>query len=115
MPIEADFRIDRGNDQTLVIELKPPVPIGGENIRFTLADRFGSVSPRLVKSMSSGFYGVSGLNIVNSGQGILNVALWAVDTSGMPFGNYAFELRRWDSGSVTDLTQGYLILRPSMG
>lgn len=115
MPVEQDFPINRYVDQTIVIDISPPMPIGGLDIRMTVADRFGSTTPRFVKSMASGFYGVSGLNIVNSGAGLLSANIRSVDTSGLDWGNYAFEVKRWDSGAVTDLTQGYMILKPSMG
>lgn len=115
MPHEQDFSISRYVDVTVVIDVRPPMPIGGLDIRMTVSDRFGSTSPRFVKYMASGFYGVSGLAIVNSGQGVLSARIRSLDTSGLDWGNYAFEVKRWDSGNVTDLTQGYLILKPSMG
>lgn len=115
MPIEQDFAVSRYVDVTVVIDVRPPIPVGGLDLRMTVSDRFGSDSPRFVKSMSSGFYGVSGLSIVNSGQGIISARIRSVDTSGLDYGAYAYEVKRWDSGNVTDLTQGYLVLKPSMG
>jgi hypothetical protein len=58
--------------------------------------------------MASGYYGVSGMNIVNSGQGQFRITLDAVDTSGFVAGNYAYEIRRLNSGNITSLTQGYI-------
>ncbi len=115
IPVEQDFSISRYVDVTVVIDVRPPTPIGGLDVRMTVAERFGSTSPKFVKSMNSGFYNVSGLTILDSGRGILQATIRSVDTSGLDWGNYAFEVKRWDSGCVTDLTQGYLILRPSMG
>lgn len=115
MPYEQDFALNRYVDLSLVIDLRPPMPIGGLDLRLTVSDRFGSITPRFVKSMSSGFYNVSGLNILDSGQGRISAKINSVDTSGLDWGCYAYELKRFDSGNVTDLTQGYLILKPSMG
>ena len=65
--------------------------------------------------MSSGFYGTSGMNLVNSGNGQMSVQITSADFSGKNYGNYAYEISRVDSGFSTDLTQGYCSLRPSMG
>jgi hypothetical protein len=112
---EQDFPISRHSDVTVVIDLRPPAPVGGLDVRMTVADSFGSTSGRFVKYMNSGFYGVSGLTIVNSGAGVIAATIRAVDTSGLDWGNYAYEVKRFESGTETPWTQGYLILRPSMG
>ncbi len=65
--------------------------------------------------MASGFYATSGMNIVDSGNGQLSVQVNAGDFSGQSYGNYAFQVHRADSGFATDLTQGYCLLKPSLG
>ena len=115
MAVIVDFPLDRFEDGTLYVNLVPPVAVGGQSLTFQVAKRFGSSAPFVTRSMSSGFYGTSGMNIVVSGNGQISVQLQAGDFSGQNYGNYAYEISRVDSGFQTDLTQGYCILRPSMG
>src|SRR4051812_45515416 len=107
MAVIVDFPIDRYEDGILYINLTPPLAIGGQSIVFQVAKRFGSTSPFIVRSMSSGYYSVSGMAITNSGQGQFSVQNSARDFSGLPYGNYAYEASRVDSGFSTDLTQGF--------
>lgn len=113
MPAYSDFCITKKNDSTLTIPLSPPVPIGGWEVEFQLNQNFPlppKSSGLIVKSMASGFYGVSGMNIVNSGQGSFRVSIPSVDTSGLCAGNYAYAIRRTNSGFYTTLTEGYASL-----
>ncbi len=115
MAVIVDFPIDRYEDGVLYINLTPPIAIGGQAIVFQVAKRFGSSTPFITRSMSSGYYNVSGAGIVDSGNGQLSVQVNASDFSGQSFGNYAYQLHRADSGFATDLTQGFAILKPSIG
>lgn len=109
-----DFVWTKWDDGTLVVEMADPIPVGGLSIEFKTQRRFGDdfASGYVTKSMASGFYGVSGMNIVNSGEGKFNVAIAGVDTSGMDCGEYAFKIARTDSGSRTSYTEGYMSLQP---
>lgn len=113
MAIIQDFMLIRGDDAVLEINLTPPVAIGGWTIHTRLQKRFGDIASGILdKWMASGRYSVSGMNIVNSGQGIFNVAINAVETSGLDYGNYAYSAVRTDSGNVSVLTQGFCMLMP---
>ena len=112
MPIQVEATQVRMEDGLLVISLVPPIPIGGQSWQFEVLNRFGGVSGRIIKSMASGHYNVSGMNIVNSGQGVMNVAINSVDTSGLQWGNYAFTVTRLDSGNRQAATEGFLKIQP---
>lgn len=115
MPNQQDFGLCRFEDGILTISIIPAIPVGGLDVHLTVAKHFGSTSGVILKSMASGFYNVSGLTILNSGQGIIQANLNSPDTSGLPYGNYAFEVRCYTSGRNTDYTQGYFTVNPSMG
>lgn len=111
MPTPANFTISRRQDMVLTVPLAPPVIIGGWDVRFQVNHNFPLapvLSGLIVKSMASGFYNVSGMNIVNSGEGIFRININSPDTSGLEMGNYAYTISRTNSGSVTSLTEGYM-------
>lgn len=112
MPIIADYTIVRMEDGLLTIDMTPPVAIGGWNIRFQCMKRFDSSSGLITKSVASGFNNASGINVANSGQGIFDVTINSVDTSGFDPGCYAYKVDRLDSGNVTCLAEGYMVLKP---
>lgn len=112
MSVSVVFPYSQFSDGTLTIPLQPPTAIGGWNVRMTCMKRFGGVSGFFVKSMASGFYGVSGMNIVNSGNGTMNATINSADTSGMAYGTYAVVIERMDSGFRTPLSNGFLINTP---
>ena len=115
MPVLADFSLARWEDGILTIGMEPPVPIGGWAMDFTLTRRFGQVSGICTKSVASGYNAQSGITVVNSGQGIFSVAIDSVNTSGLDYGNYSYVVMRRDSGHVTALVEGTLLLSPSQG
>lgn len=106
-----DFSFQKFGDGTLQISLTNPTPIGSWDIRFLVLKRFGSTSGLIQKYYSSGFTG-SGITLVNSGQGTLNVSLRSVDTSGLEFGNYAYVAERTNSGLFNAFAKGTIILLP---
>lgn len=112
MPVLADFTIGRYSDGVLTVYMAPPVPVGAWNIQFQTTKRFGGGSGLITKSVSSGYNGVSGITITNSGIGVLNVNINSNDTSGLNYGVYAFTLSRLDSGLVSQISEGYLIVTP---
>ncbi len=112
MPVLADFSMVKFEDGILTLELAPPIAIGGMLLNFNLFKRFGSSEYIAQRWVGSGLNNQSGINITSSGQGRMNISLWENDSSGLEFGNYAFNIKRLDSGSRTVLTEGYLVLEP---
>ena len=110
MPLYSDFTLGKFEDGIVVLELTPPIPIGGMSLEFTLAKRIGA-TPLLTKSAASGFGGgVSGMTILNSGQGLLSISFQSQEMSGLDIGAYACRIARTDSGSFTVLWRGYGVL-----
>ena len=109
LTVYANFVSAVYEDGLLVISMTPEEPVGGWTLQTVVTKRFGG-TPLVSRYMASGYYGVSGMNIVNSGQGIFSVTLNSSDFSGKDPGNYAFQITRTDSGSRTNLTDGYLML-----
>ena len=106
----CSFSLHKLEDADITVPLVPETAIGGWSVQMQLSKRFGSTSGHILKSMASGYYGVSGMNIVNAGQGQFSFTVQSRDTSGMDAGIYAYTIRRIDSGFYTDLTQGYMSL-----
>lgn len=111
MPLQVDYALAVGEDGTITLSLSTPVGIGGMNIEFVVMPRFDG-EPFITKSMASGFYGVSGMNIVESGEGIMRVNLYETEFSGRPYGNYASQWRRLDSGYHKIISEGYILRTP---
>jgi hypothetical protein len=112
MPVIANIQYFSYQDGILTINMIPPTPIGGWSITWSLTKRFGSTDYIAQRFVSSGLNNVSGINITNSGEGIFNVQVKSVDTSGLEWGNYAIYVKRTDSGFVTPLQEGYMVLQP---
>lgn len=112
MPVHLDFGFSRFEDGALIIELAPPVAVGGWPVEFVVEKRQGSASALRILSAASGFNGTSGVTVVNSGQGVFRVAYQSIYTSGTDFGNYAFSLSRLSSGARTKLTTGFFTVNP---
>ena len=110
MPILADIPWVKFDDGTLNISMVPPIAVGGWTTQFQITHRFGGTSGLITKNLSSGFLGVSGIGIANSGQGVFQIALNSLDTSGLDPKNYAYTFSRLDSGYRTALTEGFFLL-----
>lgn len=109
----VDLTVPRYSDAILVIEMSPPEPIGGQNIELVVQKRVAPDSSGLIrKSVASGYNAVSGIEITNSGIGVMQITLNASDTSGLDSGNYEFICNRLDSGLSTALSMGGFILLP---
>ena len=106
MAVYSDFSLMRFENGILSVAMTPPTAIGGWNIQFIQTFRPGG-EPFIIKSMSSGYYGVSGMTIINSGQGIMAISLLPIEMSGHDPGAYAWRVTRQDSGYVTDIAQGH--------
>ena len=109
MPVETSFSLPRQEDATITVVMTPPVSITGWPIQFNFLKRFGG-DPLFSKYLASGFNGVSGISIVDAGQGVFNVSLEANNTSGFQPGNYAVQTFRLSSGARTELTCGFATL-----
>lgn len=112
MPVYSDFSLCRQEDGTLQVSMVPAVNVSGWPIQFSLSNRFGSDTPLVVKSCASGFNNVSGINVVDGAQGVLQIQIDSINTSGLEYGNYAARTERLSSGARTALTEGYLLLLP---
>lgn len=111
MPLQADYTLARYEDGILSLSLKTPSAIGGMSVEFTVMNRYGG-EPFIRNSMASGFIGVSGINITNSGNGVMATAIYDAQMSGKPYQNYASQWRRLDSGYMKVISEGYLIYTP---
>lgn len=115
MPTQANFGLPKFSDGNLTVNMAPNVDVGGWSLEVVLARRFGSVSGLLIGGIASGIpNGASGLTVINSGEGIFQIAIPSLATSGLQFGNYAYSVNRVESGFRTVLNQGYLTIDPSI-
>lgn len=112
MPILLDYTLSKNEDGSLLINMTPPVPVGGWAVQYTEGHRFGQDTFPITKSASSGFSGVSGVTITNSGIGQFTIAINTVDSSGRDYGAYAYLFQRTDPGQQTVLVEGFRILEP---
>ena len=110
MPIVADYSLNRDENGTLTVEMIPPTPIGQWSIEFRLTKRFGSNDYIILGSVASGYNNVSGINIVNSGAGIMNIPNYPAYMSGREPGPYAYTVIRTDAGLETELSTGYRLM-----
>lgn len=112
MPNILDFSLSRGEDVTISISLAPPTPVGGQQFQFNVTKRFGGTSGLITKTITSGFSGLSGVAVTNSGQGAFAVTINNGDTSSLEYGNYAYQFSRLTSGQVTVASEGYMLVQP---
>ena len=57
----CDFSLHKLEDADITVPLVPETAIGGWSVQMQLSKRFGSTSGHILKSMASGYYGVSGI------------------------------------------------------
>ncbi len=112
MPGYADFQVFRYQDGILTVSLEPPAPIGAWNILFEAVNHFGGSNSVVSKSVGPGFNGLSGILITDSGHGVMNISVSALDVSGLEYGNYAYQVRRVDSGAGLLINEGYMQNEP---
>lgn len=115
----GNFSIDRSSDGTVTFSVTPPVAIGGMSLNFLLTKRLGGVSGLYQAFASSGIPNPlvsgsvgSGITILNSGAGLMQINIPSAATSGLDPGSYAFRITRTDSGFYTTLAEGFLVLLP---
>ncbi len=112
MPLQQqDFSLCKYEDGILIITMTPPVPIGGWPLQFSVSKAFGG-DPFIVKTCASGYYGVSGITIQNSGAGIFQIRINSIDTSGVEYGAYAQKCERMQSGFRTEIENGFWNIVP---
>ena len=115
MPVYTDITMLKFEDGTFIVSLAPQSPIGGNNLRWQVVKRFGSTSGLITKSVASGYNNVSGINVTNSGAGVMQITLNSSDTSGLDYGNYVYALERLDSCSRTVISEGFFSVLPNIG
>lgn len=113
MPIQQDFSVSQWSDTSVTLVLNPPAPVGGLTIEMFSTPRLGGTDRVFTKSVASGFNGASGITILNSGEGILEIRLdVSKDYSGRNPGNYAWKARVLTSGLNVDLGDGLISVNP---
>ena len=91
--------------------MAPPVPIGGWTIIYQQSLRAEGI-PFITKSVSSGYATVSGIQINNSGQGVLQVNFFAPEMSGRQDDAYWYQITRTDSGFRSIIAEGFRLCTP---
>lgn len=113
MPVITEYGLCRLEDGTLVVNLTPPGRIDNMTIRYLETKRFGQQTSGYVeKWYASGYNTVSGISIINSGEGVMRITMDSVETSGREYGNYSFRVERMDSGYRTVIAEGYRMVNP---
>ncbi len=116
MPVITDYSIGVNEDGLLTVSLSPPTPIADWTIRYMEQKRDGGISGFNFKYYGpDAGGGVSGITLVDAGQGTFNVQLNAVDSSGMDPANYVWSAERMDSGFRTTVACGTKSLTPGAG
>lgn len=114
MAVQTDFSFLRWENATLNVSLTPPTPITGWSLHFQAKKYFGGESGLANAYAASGYTGVSGISILNAGNGVFSVNVPSAATSGWNYGNFAYSISRTDSGFQTVLSQGFILLNPSI-
>lgn len=110
MPQIANINLYPQTDATIQVQMVPQTAIGSWSITFQVTNRFGAVSGLITGSTASGYINnVSGLNIVNSGNGIFSAFISGGSTSGWDPDAYSYVFKRTGSGVATILAEGYLL------
>lgn len=107
-----DFPVPKFADVGLLVNLTPAQPVGGRSVRFEVRKRYGGSTVLINKTCSPGIS--SGITVTNSGQGVLLVSILSVDTSGLSFGAYPYEVELLDTPR-TPVADGFLIVGPTTG
>jgi hypothetical protein len=113
MPIQQDFSVSQWSDTAVTLVLNPPANVGGLTIEMFSTPRLGGSDRIFTKSVASGYNAVSGIDIINSGEGIMSIRLdVSKDFSGRNPGNYAWKARVLTSGLNVDLGDGIISVNP---
>ncbi len=108
MATQENFNVYRSTDARYSGDAG--LALSGMVVTFEVQHRFGGSSGIIFKTSASG-----NVTLTAAASGLFTVSLRAGDTSGMPFGAYAFQARNAVSGNQAVLTEGYMNLLPSVG
>ena len=111
--ILQDYSFNVGEDLTLFYS--GAAAIGGGTYRFQMMKRFQGGSGLIDCYSASGYNGVSGFTITNSGGGLASIGIQSPWTSGLDPGSYAYDIQQINSGSRQVLQEGYCLLYPDTG
>ena len=115
MAVLVDYSVDKLSDTSILLEMQPPVPVGGWTVVHTVTKRLGGLSGLIVLSCASGFSGVSGITVSDSGAGRFTLSYQSVYTSGWLPGVYTHATERVMSGQRSTLSKGFLVVAESIG
>lgn len=108
MATQEDFNVVRGKDS--FYSGSAGRTLSGMTVDLDVRHRFGGTSGIILKSTNSG-----NITFTNAASGKFTATIAAVDTSGLPFGAYAFQACNVLSGNNAVLTEGFMILLPNVG
>ncbi len=114
MSVYADTAVVKYEDGTFVFQLSPPTSVRYWDIRFRMSRRAGG-SDIILKSCASGYNNVSGINVTDFTDGVMNTSIYSVNTSGLDESAYYYTLGHYNSGVVTLLARGYVNLTEGLG
>lgn len=112
--VQTDFSIARLEQGTLTVTLTPPTNVNGWDTLFQVKKYFGGESGLINAYAASGYNGVSGIAVANAGNGVFNITIPSPATSGWNYGNYTYGFSRTNSGFQTVLSQGLMLVNPSI-
>lgn len=105
MPVNQNFTLALAENGNATLGLQPPTNIGGWSLHFQMCKRQGGEAI-INKYLASGFSGVSGMTIINSGQGVMRIDFNPLEVSGQIPGNYYYCVDRTTSGFYTRVIEG---------
>ena len=103
MSVRSNMAFKRGQDLKIRASMSPSKSVSGYSLTFTVKDSIGGTT-RITKTVGSG------ITVINSGKGIVDISLGASDTSALSVQRYVWDIRRTDSGYNRELAGGELSL-----
>jgi hypothetical protein len=103
MAFNYNLRWFPGEDITLNFEVTPPQDISTWAMTFTVRSAPGGTT-QFTKTVGGG------ITITDGGRGRYKVQINAADTSGLAVGDYEWSVKRTDTGFVTVLAHGSIVL-----
>lgn len=109
MPIVENITISPNTDCVIQCQISPPTPVGSWSAEFVVKNRFFGISGLIQGSTASGYSNyVSGMSVINSGNGLLAARITQPQISGWSPGAYVYEFARTGSGVNSLLSCGNL-------
>ena len=106
----GDWTVAAGEDATITFPIQPATNILGWDIGMFVNSRLGGSNLLIQKYLASGYVNTSGIDIISITQGVIKIKINSQDTSNLDPGNYGYQVKRLNSGFVTVLAEGHLIL-----